>query len=127
LVKKHNKFNVVIGHNVRQRRIAAGLSQQELGRKIGVTYQQVQKYEKGSNGIGASRLPQIADALGTAIPALFDGTVSAGGNECPAASSSGLRANGDAYRLALAFAAIDDAGLRRHIVESVERMARQRK
>ncbi len=53
--------------------MAAKLSQHELGRKIGVTFQQVQKYEKGTNRIGASRLNRISEVLEVPIPTLFDG------------------------------------------------------
>ena len=52
-----------VGANLRQYRIRAGLSQEALGAKIGVTFQQVQKYEKGTNAIAMARLPAICEAL----------------------------------------------------------------
>src|ERR1700741_4205342 len=66
-------IDVLVGQNIRICRLQKGLSQGELGRRIGVTFQQVQKYEKGANRVGASRLTQIADVLGVPIPTLFDG------------------------------------------------------
>jgi transcriptional regulator with XRE-family HTH domain len=55
--------DAVVGENIRMARLAAGLSQTELGKACGVTFQQIQKYEKGSNRVGGSRLMQIAEAL----------------------------------------------------------------
>jgi transcriptional regulator with XRE-family HTH domain len=52
-----------VGDRVRMRRVALGVSQSTLGAKVGVTFQQIQKYEKGTNRISASRLSQIADVL----------------------------------------------------------------
>lgn len=54
-----------VGSRIRLRRNMLGLSQETLGERIGLTFQQVQKYEKGSNRVGASRLQQIADVLDT--------------------------------------------------------------
>ncbi|WP_336800509.1 helix-turn-helix domain-containing protein [Kaistia sp. MMO-174] len=61
--KSPNVEDVEIGARVRTLRMAAGLSQERLGEEIGVTFQQVQKYEKGTNRIGGSRLMQISRAL----------------------------------------------------------------
>lgn len=61
-----------VGEQVRKRRIEIGMSQSDLGKEIGVTFQQVQKYEKGTNRIGSSRLQQIANALQVAPAKFFD-------------------------------------------------------
>ena len=65
--------DAVVGQNIRVARLTAGLSQAELGNACGVTFQQIQKYEKGANRVGGSRLMQIAEALkvqaGTLLPA----------------------------------------------------------
>jgi len=55
--------DVAVGENIRVARLAAGLTQTELGKSCGITFQQIQKYEKGSNRVGGSRLMQIAEAL----------------------------------------------------------------
>jgi transcriptional regulator with XRE-family HTH domain len=55
--------DAVVGENIRMARLMAGLSQASLGRACGVTFQQIQKYEKGANRVGGSRLIQIAEAL----------------------------------------------------------------
>jgi transcriptional regulator with XRE-family HTH domain len=63
-----------IGHRIREARRAASLSQTDLADKIGVTFQQVQKYEKGTNRVSVGRLHRIADALGVSAMSLLDGS-----------------------------------------------------
>src|SRR3954463_9966038 len=63
-----------VGRRVRSRRLECRLSQTELADKVGVTFQQVQKYEKGVNRIGAGRLQRIAEALDVPITFFFDGS-----------------------------------------------------
>lgn len=62
-----------VGARVRELRIRAGVSQVELGNALGVSFQQIQKYEKGSNRMGASRLVQVSNALNVPVETLFDG------------------------------------------------------
>lgn len=125
--KKPNPVDFAVGRNIRFYRIAARLSQGALGDKIGVTFQQVQKYEKGSNRVGASRLNQIATALGIGVVRLFDG-VPAGSNGKPGErSATELIAEPHAFRLAHAFAEISKLELRRSIVQLVEQIVVQEK
>ena len=58
-----NKFDVAIGHNIRERRMALKVAQTALAQKVGVTFQQIQKYERGDNRVSFSRLVDIAHAL----------------------------------------------------------------
>jgi transcriptional regulator with XRE-family HTH domain len=114
--------DVLIGRNVRMLREDRGISQTELGRKIGVTFQQVQKYENGKNRIGSGRLFKIASVLGVPITAFFEGahqTMSADAVSSPVA----LLAEPYALRLLQAFCALENRDLRRSLVEIVERMA----
>jgi transcriptional regulator with XRE-family HTH domain len=120
--KKPNQIDVLVGRNVRLYRLHAKLSQTVLGERIGVTFQQVQKYERGSNRVGASRLAQIASALGVPITAFFEGikhspTIEAGDMPLD------LIADAQALKLAKAFAEISDAALRRTIVQFVRQIA----
>lgn len=69
----NNPIDIQVGKNVKQRRAVVGMSQTELANQLGITFQQVQKYEKGANRIGASRLYLIAKILGCTIESLFDG------------------------------------------------------
>lgn len=66
-------IDVHVGHRVRARRKMLGLSQTQLGKELGVTFQQVQKYERGMNRIGSSRLFRIAGALDVPVSYFFEG------------------------------------------------------
>jgi transcriptional regulator with XRE-family HTH domain len=70
--KRTQDTDIEIGRRIRVQRLAKGMSQTELGEACGITFQQIQKYEKGTNRVGGSRLQQIADALGVK-PAFFFG------------------------------------------------------
>ncbi len=114
-------IDVLVGQNIRICRLQKGLSQGELGRRIGVTFQQVQKYEKGANRVGASRLTQIADVLGVPIPTLFEGAPSAG-HTPPEQSPRYLLAKPHSLRLLQGFDKIDNDATRLavlHLVESL--------
>ena len=71
-VRKSGPLDAMVGAKIRMSRIDRGMSQTALAEKIGVSFQQVQKYEKGSNRIGASRLAQIAAVLGISVGDLFE-------------------------------------------------------
>jgi len=73
--KKHtpNTVDAIVGRRVRQRRLALQLSQEDFGKQIGVTFQQVQKYELGKNRIAVSRLIAISEALACEPNDLLDG------------------------------------------------------
>lgn len=97
------------------------MSQGDLASRIGVTFQQVQKYEKGTNRIGAGRLPQIAEILGVPVGALFKdhaGTVSV---------PVKLVTDTAAVRMLTAYADITDKSIRRNLSELVDRIARSAK
>ena len=70
-----------VGTRVRMRRMLIGMSQEKLGEALGITFQQIQKYEKGSNRIGASRLHHIASVLGVDVEFFFQGVPAAPGSE----------------------------------------------
>ena len=71
--KAPNPVDKYVGSRVRMRRIMLGMSQEKLGEALGLTFQQIQKYEKGTNRISASRLFQFAQILGVDIPYFFQG------------------------------------------------------
>jgi transcriptional regulator with XRE-family HTH domain len=107
---------------VRMRRMMLGMSQGKLGDALGLTFQQVQKYEKGTNRIGASRLQHISQILQAPVPFFFEGTP--GGPDGPAETPSYVYvdqflATSDGLALAKAFMRIEDAKLRRLIVHLV--------
>ena len=124
--KKPDLVDVEVGQRIRIQRLAAGLSQSELAERIGVTFQQVQKYEKGMNRVGAGRLTKIARVLNVAVGSFFDGReaieqVELQGFDSPLAAM----AQPYAYRLLRAYANISDPDLRETIVDFVERTASQ--
>jgi transcriptional regulator with XRE-family HTH domain len=73
MVKIPNPIDKHVGARVRMRRVLVGLSQEKLGDALGITFQQVQKYEKGTNRIGASRLQETSRILGVPVNFFFEG------------------------------------------------------
>src|SRR6185312_15114632 len=72
-VRKSGPLDAMVGAKIRMFRINRGMSQTALAERVGVSFQQVQKYEKGTNRVGASRLSQIASVLGITVGELFEG------------------------------------------------------
>lgn len=70
--KEINKIDIIIGARMRELRIALGMSQSKLADAVGITFQQIQKYERGTNRMGSSRLFQICQALGITVSKLFE-------------------------------------------------------
>jgi transcriptional regulator with XRE-family HTH domain len=117
--KRPGAVDVAVGGNVRFWRMARGLSQARLASRLGITFQQVQKYEVGANRIGTGRLVKIAAILDVPISALFEGTNAAE----PSRSLLALVSDSRSFRLANAFAAIKHNAFRVALVELVERIA----
>ena len=126
--KAPNPIDKYVGSRVRMRRIMLGMSQEKLGEALGLTFQQVQKYEKGTNRVGASRIQQISEILQVPVSFLFEGGPSSTASESynegtsPAYVSDFL-ATSEGLALTRAFTRIADAKLRRSIVELVEQIA----
>src|SRR6476646_8181318 len=72
-IKGPSPIDIHVGSRLRNRRRMLGMSQEKLAHAFGLTFQQVQKYEKGKNRMGASRLQQAADILGVTVPFFFEG------------------------------------------------------
>ena len=113
-----------IGTRVRRRRMALGMSQEALGDALGLTFQQVQKYEKGTNRIGASRLLQISAILGVGIEFFFHGLEQID-SELPAEkrSMAEFLAIADSERLVRSFVRLKDGEARRKVTDLVEWLA----
>ncbi|MET0193312.1 MAG: helix-turn-helix transcriptional regulator [Hyphomicrobiaceae bacterium] len=131
--RRPNPIDVHVGGRVRFRRMLLGMSQEKLGEKLGLTFQQIQKYEKGINRIGASRLFDLAQVLGVSVqffyeeaPASADAPrlLTAGFGEKPAEGSivEFLRSR-DGLELNKAFVRISDVKARRAIVDLVRSLA----
>jgi transcriptional regulator with XRE-family HTH domain len=115
-----------VGARIRMQRMVRGMSQTKLGNAVGVTFQQVQKYEKGVNRVGASRLQQIANVL-KVRPDFFFGEASAKavGNSGPRETAiiEGFISSRDGIALSKAFTKIRETKTRRSIVALVEQIA----
>jgi transcriptional regulator with XRE-family HTH domain len=127
--KAPNPIDKHVGSRVRMRRMMLGMSQEKLGDALGLTFQQVQKYEKGTNRIGASRLQQISLILQVPVSFFFEGAPSLvegqdGFGEAPSpAYVTDFLASPEGLALVKAFMLIPNAKLRRRIVDLVQEMA----
>jgi len=127
--KAPNPVDKHVGSRVRMRRMMLSMSQEKLGDSLGLTFQQVQKYEKGTNRIGASRLQQISAILQVPVSFFFEGAPSGpsevnGLTEAPSpAYVSDFLASSDGLALIKSFSRIPDAKLRRRIVDLVSQIA----
>jgi transcriptional regulator with XRE-family HTH domain len=125
-IKSPNPTDTHVGKRVQMRRLMLDMSQTNLGDALGLTFQQVQKYEKGANRIGASRLQHIAHILHVPIPFFFEGSpgVSAEAAATPAPSYvDDFLATSDGLSLVKYFTRIKDPKLRRSVVDLVEQIA----
>jgi len=125
--KRPNPIDVHVGSRLRMRRMMLGMSQVKLGEAFGVTFQQVQKYEKGVNRMGSSRLQQAADILGVTVPFFFEGAT--GGTYKPDGSAPSpayvneFVSSEDGLKLIKAFARLPRPALRQRIVAVVREIA----
>ena len=127
--KKPNPVDTHVGSRVRLRRTMLGMSQEKLGESLGITFQQIQKYEKGSNRIGASRLQRMSEVLNVPVSFFFEdapgGQHGKDGLQEPSgpdyvvdflSSSEGLQLN-------RAFVKIADPKVRRRVIDLVRSLA----
>jgi len=130
--KTPNPIDKHVGSRVRMRRMMLSMSQEKLGDALGLTFQQVQKYEKGTNRIGASRLQQISGILQVPVSFFFEGAPHEGGSrgsgmgEAPSpAYVSDFLATSDGLALVKAFTKIKNSKMRRRVVDLVEQIANE--
>jgi transcriptional regulator with XRE-family HTH domain len=119
-------IDVNLGKRIKMRRAMLHLSQSDLGEACGVTFQQIQKYEKGLNRVGASRLQQFSKLLDVPVSFFFEGLPPSGAEKQdePEDLAQQLLATRYGIKLAKAFMSIDDKSLRRSIVAIVEGIAK---
>ena len=116
--------DVHVGARIRVRRLLIGMNQETLAKALGLTFQQVQKYEGGANRVSASRLSQIADVLGVPITYFFSGLDPAGGDADPRELETRERLQRpDVIELIRSYYAIPDAGVRHQFLDMVKRVA----
>ncbi|MCF3936421.1 helix-turn-helix transcriptional regulator [Acuticoccus sp. M5D2P5] len=135
--KQPNPIDIHVGSRLKLRRTLMGMTQEKLGDQLGVTFQQVQKYEKGANRIGASRLQEISQILEVPVSFFFEDASHVTGEAAapnrvaefgfaedhatPFEISRG--STSEAHALARAFSQIQDARIRRRIIDLVETLA----
>lgn len=121
-----NPVDIYVGSRVKLRRTLLGLSQEKLGAALGLTFQQVQKYERGANRIGASRLYKLAQVLDVPVGYFFDGY----DDSRPAPGSSAVAEEAETFEhdhlarretidMMRAYYSIPDAGVRRRMIDLV--------
>jgi transcriptional regulator with XRE-family HTH domain len=129
--KQANPIDIQVGNRVRIRRMLIGMSQERLGDLLGLTFQQVQKYEKGVNRIGAGRLFEVSRILNVPIDFFYEGV----GKEL--AGQPGMResegappvmefvTSGEGLQLSLAFMKIKDTKVRKRVLDLVKSLAEE--
>ncbi|MBF0373724.1 MAG: helix-turn-helix domain-containing protein [Alphaproteobacteria bacterium] len=133
---KPNPIDVHVGQRVRLRRTLLGMSQEKLGEKIGLTFQQVQKYERGANRIGASRLYDLSRVLDVPVSFFFDDMADEVSRQSPAEQARGLEEPAEEFEwgpdpmtkretleLVRAYYKIGDPSVRRRVFELAKALA----
>jgi transcriptional regulator with XRE-family HTH domain len=126
--KAPNQVDRHVGGRVRMRRMMIKMSQEKLGEALGLTFQQVQKYEKGTNRIGASRLQQIAGVLGVPVDFFFNGAPQGdapaeGFTEPASPNYEADLLTADGLKLLRAFHVIKDHKVRRRLVDLAQALS----
>jgi transcriptional regulator with XRE-family HTH domain len=120
----HDPIDCYVGNQIRLRRMVLGMSQTALGDALGITFQQIQKYEKGMNRVSASRLHRLAEVLKVAPTFFFDEQLA---EMCTASSATDdlnqFLASAEGLSLMKAFQRLPEKRLRRSIVALVQRLA----
>jgi transcriptional regulator with XRE-family HTH domain len=123
--KQANPIDAQVGNRVRIRRMLIGMSQERLGDLLGLTFQQVQKYEKGVNRIGAGRLFEVSRILGVPIDFFYEGVsdqldVRSIADQKNALPVMEFVSSGEGFQLSLAFMKIKDAKVRKRVLDLVK-------
>ncbi len=129
--RKPNPIDIHVGSRVRLRRTMVGMSQEKLGDALGITFQQIQKYEKGANRIGASRLQQISRVLSTPVAFFFEDAPGSPDGEGGFSESNSRNyvvdflSSSEGLQLNKAFVKIEIAKVRRKLVDLARALANE--
>ena len=128
--KQANPIDVQVGNRVRIRRMLIGMSQERLGDLLGLTFQQVQKYEKGVNRIGAGRLFEVSRILNVPVDFFYEGLNAAnqpgeGESDAVAPPVMEFVSSGEGLQLSLAFMKIKDVKVRKRVLDLVKSLAEE--
>ena len=129
--KSPNPVDVHVGSRVRLRRMLVGLSQEKLGHSMGLTFQQIQKYEKGVNRIGASRLYKLSQILNVPVGFFYEGMNQMEGSANPGMAEENTEAflyeflnTRDGLELNRAFVKVSDPSIRKSVIDLVRSLGR---
>jgi transcriptional regulator with XRE-family HTH domain len=122
--RRPNSADIQIGGSIRAHRLIVGMSQSDLARKLGVSFQQVQKYEKGMNRVGAGRLPQIAKIFDIPVGSLFDANADTSPGRGSGAAPVKLIPDRNTLKLLTAFGGIAQHKIRHSLIELVDAIAK---
>src|ERR1700682_4978749 len=122
--RRPNSADIQIGESIRTHRLIVGMSQSDLARRLGVSFQQIQKYEKGTNRVGAGRLPQIAKIFDIPIGALFDANADTSPGESTGATPVKLIPDRSSLKLLTSFGGIEHSKIRHSLVGLVDAIAK---
>jgi transcriptional regulator with XRE-family HTH domain len=120
MAKRIEPVDQLVGNNIRIFRTAKGLSQTALGNALGVTFQQIQKYEKGVNRVGSSRLQKISEVLDVPVNRLFDNAITNSDKPVSSAVVTDLLALPYSVQMLKAFAKLPNDQLRRSLAQLAE-------
>jgi transcriptional regulator with XRE-family HTH domain len=127
--KRPNPIDVHVGSRIRLRRNMIAMSQEKLGERLGITFQQIQKYEKGTNRVGASRLQAISAILNVPVEYFFqdapreDGQPNGFGEDAAAPLVPDFLSSAESMQLSRAFMKISDPKVRRKIIDLIKTLA----
>lgn len=128
--KKPNPIDIHVGSRIRLRRNMLGMSQEKLGESLGITFQQIQKYEKGTNRVGASRLQAIASIMSVPVSFFFEDAPGSEAHEARGLAEDGSTSyvvdflnSAEGIQLNRAFVQIADPKVRRKVLELVKLLA----
>ncbi len=132
MMTKPNPVDIQVGSRLRQRRTSLGMTQQYLAAALNLSFQQIQKYERGINRISASRLYQFSQILNVSIGYFFEGAMQNGAehtsgsaaDDIPGAFQPGGRTKRETLELARAYSHITDSAVRKRLLEITKAMAR---
>jgi transcriptional regulator with XRE-family HTH domain len=121
--KKPDPVDVLVGQNIKLHRLAKSMSQEDLAHQLGLTFQQLQKYERGTNRVGGGRLFRIASILGIEVSNFFEGAERSERASAEPFSPLSLISDPQSFRLVQSFSRINDPEMRRTLVSLVEKIA----
>lgn len=118
-----HQIDLHIGLRLRQRRMALNITQAELAEAVGLTFQQIQKYESGTNQIVSSRLYELAAVLRVPVSFFFGGMGRSESVRVAKHTGLSLLATTEAQRLILSYWKIDNGGVRKHVRDLVQSLS----